>query len=88
MTDAATRALGRAKELSTTITLALFVLPLGVVAHAAAFAALEEQGAVDFTVVSCAPDAPEHACTCARAARRRAGRARAVASTAASAASV
>jgi hypothetical protein len=43
MTDAATRALGRAKELSTTITLALFVLPLGVVAHAAAFAALPMQ---------------------------------------------
>lgn len=43
MTDAATRALGRAKELSATITLALFVLPLGVVAHAAAFAALPMQ---------------------------------------------
>lgn len=43
MTDAATRALGRAKELSTTITLAMFVLPLGVVAHAAAFAALPMQ---------------------------------------------
>ena len=43
MTDAATRALGRAKELSTTITLAMFVVPLGVVAHAAAFAALPMQ---------------------------------------------